>query len=247
MWRNQSTVKNCMIYNCGWPLGWPKHAGDHSLTYLLTQSLTYSITYLLTYLLTHVLTHSLTHLLTQSLTYSLNHLLTYFVEESPTWESNRFSAVEEIPRTLWNPKVHYLIHKWYKCTLVQALRLCTSPTAQRVSRGTALLFLDHSTRREWGVSVSKSLYVIKLYIIYIHTHYPWEFVGLFKKSYTAVINALDMDTYNTERVYQIDSVELTHLPYTRTLSFLQCGVLSWNIILYNMSFTWCGHCNLSGS
>jgi len=37
-----------------------------------------------------------------------------------------------------------------KCTLVQALRLCTGRTAHRVSRGIALLFLDHGTRRWWG-------------------------------------------------------------------------------------------------
>ena len=34
-----------------------------------------------------------------------------------------------------------------KVTLVQALRLCTGCTAHRGSRGIALLFLDHSTRR----------------------------------------------------------------------------------------------------
>jgi len=37
--------------------------------------------------------------------------------------------------------------KKVKCTLVQALRLCTGRTAHRGSRGIALLFLDHSTRR----------------------------------------------------------------------------------------------------
>jgi hypothetical protein len=40
------------------------------------------------------------------------------------------------------------------CTLVQALRLCTGRTAHRRSRGIALPFLDHGTRREWGVSVT---------------------------------------------------------------------------------------------
>jgi len=34
-----------------------------------------------------------------------------------------------------------------KCTLVQALRLSTGRTAHRGSRGIALLFLDHDTRR----------------------------------------------------------------------------------------------------
>ena len=40
-----------------------------------------------------------------------------------------------------------------KCTLVQALRLCTGRTAHRECRGIALLFLDHGTIRGWGVSV----------------------------------------------------------------------------------------------
>ena len=36
-----------------------------------------------------------------------------------------------------------------KCTLVQALRLCTGRTAHRGSRGIALLFLDHGIKRGW--------------------------------------------------------------------------------------------------
>jgi hypothetical protein len=41
-----------------------------------------------------------------------------------------------------------------KCTLVQALRLCTGRTAHRGSRNIALLFHDHGTRKGWGVSVT---------------------------------------------------------------------------------------------
>jgi len=46
------------------------------------------------------------------------------------------------------------VKKKLKCTLVQALRLCTFHTAHSGSRGIALLFLDHDTRRGWGVSVT---------------------------------------------------------------------------------------------
>jgi hypothetical protein len=35
-----------------------------------------------------------------------------------------------------------------KCTLVQALRLCTGRTAHRGSKGVSLTFLDYGTRRE---------------------------------------------------------------------------------------------------
>jgi hypothetical protein len=41
-----------------------------------------------------------------------------------------------------------------KCTFVQALRLCTTRTAHRGSRGIALLFHDHDTRGGWGVSLT---------------------------------------------------------------------------------------------
>ena len=41
-----------------------------------------------------------------------------------------------------------------KCTLVQAMRLCTDRTAYRGNRGIALPFHDHGTRRRWGVSVT---------------------------------------------------------------------------------------------
>jgi hypothetical protein len=35
----------------------------------------------------------------------------YCMEQSPSWEANRFSASQEIPHILWNPKVHYHSHK----------------------------------------------------------------------------------------------------------------------------------------
>ena len=45
-------------------------------------------------------------------------------------------------------KINYRIKNVkIKCTLVQALRLCTGRTAHRGSRGIALLFHDHGTRR----------------------------------------------------------------------------------------------------
>jgi hypothetical protein len=50
----------------------------------------------------HLPNHELLHLI---------YFLTYSMEQSPSWEANRFSASQDIPRILRNPKVHYRIHK----------------------------------------------------------------------------------------------------------------------------------------
>jgi hypothetical protein len=46
------------------------------------------------------------------MTYLLIYLLIYSMEQSPSWEANRFSASQGIPHILWDLKVNYiLLHK----------------------------------------------------------------------------------------------------------------------------------------
>jgi len=43
--------------------------------------------------------------------YLLTYLLTYSMKLRPSREANQFSASQEIPRIIWNRKVHYRNHK----------------------------------------------------------------------------------------------------------------------------------------
>ena len=53
------------------------------------------------------------------------YLLTYSIEYSPTWEDNRFSASQVIPHILWNPKVHYRIHKCLSLPRISSIQSIT--------------------------------------------------------------------------------------------------------------------------
>jgi hypothetical protein len=73
------------------------------------------------------------------------------------------SNVKTASNRMWHPslvelkfqnKNTYLWKVKEKCTLVQALRLCTARTAHIGSRGIALLFHNHGTRRGWRASVT---------------------------------------------------------------------------------------------
>ena len=65
-------------------------------------------------------------------------------------------------------------HVKVKVTLVQALRLRTGRTVHRGSRGIDLPFLDHGTRRGWGVNVTpRPLFTLGKYPVPIVQEAGW--------------------------------------------------------------------------
>jgi len=97
-------------------------------------------------------------------------------EEPPTYPTDDGTKFFRNSGYLQIQKPHGNLHCWWlsgkcllcsvqckskgkiKCTLVQALRLCTGRTAHRGSWGIALLFHDHGTRRGWGVVTPRPLF-----------------------------------------------------------------------------------------
>ena len=88
--------------------------------------------------------------ITPSCSVSVCRLMIVLAELECVWVSFR-SVLCTFCNCLCGSKI--LVKKKVKVTLLQALRLCTGCTAHRGSRGIALLFLDHGTRRGCGVSV----------------------------------------------------------------------------------------------
>ena len=55
--------------------------------------------------------HKSSNIIWHPITIRLHCLLTHYMQHSPSWKANKFSASQEIPRILWYPKVYYLSHK----------------------------------------------------------------------------------------------------------------------------------------
>ena len=82
------------------------------------------------------------------------YLLTYSTERSPPWEANWLSASQEIPRILWNPKVHYSSHKCPPAVpILSQLDPVHTPTSYFLKTHLNIILPSTSGSPKWALSL----------------------------------------------------------------------------------------------
>jgi hypothetical protein len=99
-------------------------------------------------------TLSLRPVVTLSASYLFTYLLTYSMEQSPSWEANWFTASQEIPLILCNPKVYCRIHKCPSpVSILSQLNPVHTPTFHFLKIHLNIIPLSTSGSPQWSLSL----------------------------------------------------------------------------------------------
>ena len=93
-----------------------------------------------------------------SLSLSLTFLLTHSIQQSASWEANTFSASQQIPRILWNPKVLYRIYNSQTpVPILSHINPVHAPPSHFLEIGLNIILLSMPGSSYWPLSI-KTLY-----------------------------------------------------------------------------------------
>jgi len=79
------------------------------------------------------------------------------MERSPSWEANRSSDCQDIPCTLWNPKVYYCIHKYQSPLPILSQYNTVHPSPSHFLMIHFISIIPYTTRpSKWTLSIRSS-------------------------------------------------------------------------------------------
>ena len=99
--------------------------------------------------------------------------LTFSIQHSPSWEADRFSASQEIPHILWNPKDHYRTYKspppvFTLSQVILSSHLCLGLPSGLFPSGFPIKILYATLLSP--IRSTCSSHLSKFFLIYMYTH-----------------------------------------------------------------------------
>jgi len=118
----------------------------------------------------------------------LTYLLTYSMEQSPSWEANLFTGSQEIPRILWNRRVHYSIQKCLQTVPVLShLDPVHTPSSHILNICLNIILPSTPVSSKWLLSIT-FLHQNPVYTFHLlHTHYMPRPTNSFRFDHTSNI------------------------------------------------------------